>query len=231
MADMIPIPKPNQPEKPLIRSSEPQAVIRTSGTTKKSESKPVAKFKEPTFKDKLRKSFVKEDITTVRDYVLFDILIPNLKRGIVDMITGALGQALGVQIPRTTTFSRDTGVTRQYRTDYAANSRILRDPIRDRSEARYDRHNVRELMFYSEERALDVLTYLIDICDQKGRVSVFMFYDKANITNGNSYINKEWGWRNLDGVKVDEIEVGPEYLDDFPSGYAYIIDLPVPRPI
>lgn len=231
MPNEIPIPKPDgMPEKPLVRSSEPHTVIRSNGSVQNQKKQYNVKVKEPTFKEKLKRSFVKEDIKSVRDYVLFDVLIPNVKKSIFDMFMGALGQTLGIQVPRSsysTIFSGESSgrVTRQYR-DYTTIASRSRDSIRERNDQRFTRYNVRDILFESRDDAMETLEFLIDICDQRHFVSVFIFYDKAGIQNGNHYTNKDWGWRNLDGVKVECVDTA-----QFESGIGYFIDLPEARPL
>lgn len=227
----IPVPKPNNSphETPLIRTSEPKTIIKTNQSSKAIEPKGKVYTKEPTFKEKLRRSFVKEDLKSVRDYILFDILIPNVKKSVFDMITGALGQTLGIQIPKS--YSSNVFLGNSNRTpsgyrDYTTISSRSRDPIRERNSLEYDRYRVRDIVFESKEDALSLLELMIDICDSNHAVSIFTFYEKAGIREGNHYTNHKWGWRNLNGVCVVPVET-----DRCESGIGYVIDFPDARPI
>ena len=232
----IPVPKPNNTpqEAPLIRTSEPRTIIRTNQPGTQSPIKGKVYTKEPTFKEKLRRSFLKEDIRSVRDYVLFDVLIPNVKRSVFDMVMGALGQTLGIQIPKSypsSIFSNNSNRTSSGYRDYTAISSRGRDPIQERNSMDYDRYRVRDIIFDSKEEALSLLELMTDICDANGVVSVFTFFEKAShgdprIKNGNHYTNHKWGWRSLNGVYVTEVP-----CPDFESGIGYIIDFPDARPI
>ena len=226
----IPVPKPNSnpKETPLIRTTEPRTIIKPNSQTNQPETKGKIYTKEPTFKEKLRRSFMKEDIKSVRDYVLFDVLIPNVKKSVFDMVMGALGQTLGIQIPKSysSAFGNSNNrATSAYR-DYTAISSRARDPIRERSTVEYDRYRVRDIIFESKEEALSILELMTDICDANHAVSVFTFFEKAHIREGNPYTNRRWGWRSLNSVYVTDVE-----CDDFESGIGYIIDFPEPRPI
>lgn len=230
MADQIPIPSAdNGPsEKPLIRSTEPKKIIRTdSNNSNSSIVKHRVYTKEPTFKEKLKRSFMKDDLKSVRDYVIFDVLIPNFKRSIFDMAMGALGQTLGIQVPRYqgSALSNNNRQSTGYR-DYTAIASRSRDPIRERNDARYDRLQVRDIAFESKAEALSILELMTDICDTNYVVSVFTFYEKAGIRDGNPYTNKNWGWRSLNNVGVAAIDI-----PDFPDGVGYIIDFPPAKPI
>ena len=230
MADQIPIPSAGGPsETPLIRTSEPRKILRTDSSSKSSTEivKHRVYTKEPTFREKLKRSFVKDDLKSVRDYVIFDVLIPNFKRSIFDMAMGALGQTLGIQVPRYqgSALSNNNRSSGGYR-DYTAIASRNRDPVRERNDARYDRLQVRDIVFESKEEALSLLELMTDICDSNHVVSVFTFYEKAGIREGNHYTNQNWGWRNLNNVGVTSVEV-----PDFPDGIGYIIDFPPARPI
>ena len=227
MADQIPIPGKGPSETPLIRTSEPRKIIRTDST--KPDSSPVKHrvyTKEPTFKEKLKRSFVKDDLKSVRDYVVFDVLIPNFKQSVFDMITGAVGQTLGVQVPRFKGASISTNNRSNGYRDYTAIASRTRDPVRERNDARYDRLQVRDIVFESKEEALSILELMTDICDANHAVSVFTFYEKAGIREGNHYTNRDWGWRTLNSVGVTSVE-----CPDFPDGIGYIVDFPPARPI
>ena len=228
MADKIPIPGTGPTEKPLIRTSEPRKILRTdsSNSSNNSPVKHRIYTKEPTFGEKLKRSFVKDDLKSVRDYVIFDVLIPNFKKSIFDMCMGALGQTLGINVPRYQGTTLNNNRTSSGYRDYTAVASRNRDPVRERNDARYDRFQVRDIVFESKEEALSLLELMTDICDSNHVVSVFTFYDKAGIRDGNHYTNQSWGWRNLNNTGVTSVE-----CPDFPDGLGYIIDFPPARPI
>ena len=227
MADKIPIPKAGPAEAPLIRTTEPRKIIRTdSDQSNDSVVKHRIATKEPTFSEKLKRSFVNEDFKSIRDYVVFDVLIPNFKRSVFDMAMGALGQTLGIQVPRYQNSPFSNNRQSSGYKDYTAISSRSRDPIRERNEIRYDRLQIRDLVFESKAEALSILELMTDICDTNRVVSVFTFYEKAGIREGNPYTNKNWGWRNLNDVGVASVE-----YPNFPDGIGYVIDFPPAKPI
>ena len=228
----IPVPKPNSgpTETPLIRTTEPKTIIRTDQTNKPPEIKGRVYTKEPTFKEKLRRSFMKEDLKSIRDYIFFDVIIPNVKKSIFDTVMGALGQTLGIQLPKTYSSSvfvnNSSNRTSSGFRDYTAISSRSRDYIHERNSFEYDRYRIHDIIFESKEEALSILELMTDICDTNHSVSIFTFYEKAGIREGNPYTNRKWGWRNLNGVCVVPIETS-----SFESGIGYVIDFPDARPI
>lgn len=233
-ADMhVPTPKINS-EASLIRSS--RSSLNNVSDRKKIEPKPlkgkVAK-RELTFMEKLKRSFVKEDLKDIRDYVVFDIVIPGIRKGFFDMVVGTAGQLFGVSVPSSVYSPRgyspaNTRLTpheRRYR-DYTS---IQREGTNGYSggvnrAARYDRFMVSDWSFEYKEDADSVLEQLIDICDYEGWVSVGQFFNLAD-PNGtaegrNPYTNNDYGWHSLDNVS------GPRLI----QGVGYVLDLPPARP-
>ena len=227
----IDIPKPNTSpvETSLVRTSdsknEKKTYITNDGKAKKSDAtrktiKGKAIKKELTFNEKLKRSFVKEDLKDVRDYIIFDVLIPSAKQSLLDMIIGAVSQTLGIPVGRngrrtngySGTSIADTG-ERPYR-NYATSRQST---VRSRDRIRYDRFRVTDIVFEYREDAVSLLEQMMDICDSYGWFSVFDFYDKAGITEGNDYTNRNYGWTNVDGADI--------VFD----GSGYIINLPRAR--
>lgn len=231
-ADMhVPTPKINT-ESSLIRSSTNS--LNNVSERKKIEAKPlkgkVAK-RELSFGEKLKRSFVKEDLKDIRDYVVFDIIIPGIRKGFFDMIVGTAGQIFGVSVPSSVynnrgysnNNSRLTPHERRYR-DYSSIARDNGYSGGDTRPVRYDRFTVSDWAFEYKEDADSVLEQLIDICDYEGWVSVGQFFNIADpngaLEGRNPYTNNNYGWNSLDNVP------GPRLI----QGVGYVLDLPPARP-
>jgi len=205
----VEIPKPNNSDKAiLVRSKNQKQSLKKAEPTGKTIKGRAVK-KELTFGEKLKRSFVKEDIKDVGDFVIFDVLIPGIKRSVFDMIVGSISQMLGVpynydDIRRRSTgyssLSSRTGDDRRYR-DYTM-ARGRRDESRNRDKLRYDRFRVTDVVFEYKEDAESLLEQMIDICDTYNWFSVFDFYDKAGIVEGNDYTNNDYGWHSVDGASI-----------------------------
>ena len=227
----IPTPKINS-ESSLIRSS--RSSLDNVSDRKKIEVKPLkgkVSKREPTFKEKLKRSFVKEDLKDIRDYVIFDIVIPGIRKGIFDMIVGTAGQIFGISVPSNVYTNRgyssnNTRLTpheRRYR-DYSSISRDASSGYSSNRNMRYDRFSVSDWAFEFKEDADSVLEQLIDICDYEGWVSVGQFFNIADpegtAEGRNPYTNNNYGWHSLDNVP------GPRLI----PGEGYVLDLPPARP-
>ena len=221
MAEQIPIPQPNtHTESSLVRASTPRPIDRENLNktgSEKIEPKPLkggVTKKEPTLGEKLKRSFVKEDLKDIRDYIIFDMIIPNARRAFFDTIVGTAAQIFGISIPRGTfrysdgyspANARLTPHERQYR-DYNSISRNGNRLVNDNRVVGYDRFYVSDYPFTYKEDAENVLEQLMDICDTYGWVSVATFFEIADptgtIAGRNAYTNNNFGWSSVDGVSV-----------------------------
>ena len=232
----IDIPKPNvnvnMPESSLIRDRN------QLGSQKKDAPDPNMKplkggitKKEPSFGEKLKRSFVKDDARNIRDYIVFDIIIPSLRKSVFDTIVGTAAQIFGISVPRSIGYFGDgryngnerlTPHERQFR-DYNSISSRPRTGIGTLPSERYDRFYVSDYPFTYKEDADEVLMRMMDICDSYGWVSVSKFFEIADpngtVEGKNPYTNNNYGWTDITGSVV-------KYIQD----YGYIITLPPARP-
>ena len=228
----IEIPKP-EISKPIISHSE-GALDRSKNFKTTSIDKPKqpehtgktikgkAKKRELTFYEKVKRSFVKEDMQNIGDYIVFDILIPGVKKAVFDVVVGSLSQALGVPIrgydsvvKTSRGYSGNNGerVYRNYSTNRSSNT--VTSYGQDRT--RFNRFQVSDIVFEYKEDAMSLLEQMTDICDQYGWFSVFDFYDKAGIIEGNDHTNLQYGWHDVSGSTVSF------------NGSGYVINLPKAR--
>ncbi len=233
MSDSIQVPQPNVPnESSLIRGSRmnQNSLINKSGQEKIEPKKlkgGVVK-KTPSLGEKLKRSFIKEDLKDIRDYIIFDMIIPNARRAFFDTIVGTAAQIFGISVPRGG-FYRSDGYSpanvrlspheRQYR-DFNSISRNASRVV-DTRVSGYDRFYVSDYPFTYKEDAESVLEQLMDICDTYGWVSVATFFELSDptgtIAGKNAYTNNNFGWHNIDGATVKF------------DGSGYIITLPPAR--
>jgi hypothetical protein len=69
---------------------------------------------------------------------------------------------------------------------------------------------VRVIEFDSANDANDVLSYMIDSIDQYGLVTVADFYELSDVAS--KFTDHQFGWTNLDGVRVVPIRGGGFYI-------------------
>lgn len=139
---------------------------------------------------KMLEGFIAEDAVHVRDYIVGDVLVPALKKGISDIICNSVDMFL----------YGETGHTRRYSTP---SSRVsYRSYYDDRREDRrsYASSSRREFDFdeilMSHQDAEEVLARMDEALQTYGVVSVLDYYDFCGVT-GSSYTDQKYGWTDL----------------------------------
>ncbi len=225
MGESVQIPQPNSHnESSLVRGGRENV---NKSVIKKNDTSPLkgkVVKRDITFGEKIKRSFVKEDLKDIRDYIIFELVIPNARKAFFDTIVGTAAQIFGVSVPRGIRYNdgyspnniRLTPHERQYR-DY---NTISQNGSRSSTPrlTTYDRFYVNDYIFAYKEDAERVLEQIIDICDTYGWVSVAKFFEFADpegtIAGRNAYTNNDFGWRNIDNATVRF------------DGSGYFIDLP-----
>lgn len=221
----IEIPQVGKPtESPLTRerstlsrtnAPEPVTAIELSGKVTVSE---------PSRWEKLRKTFIAEDAKDIGQYVLYDIVIPTIRRTIRDVIVGSADRIFLGTSTTPSSLYRDRGVTMP-RTNYSGKSRAtslraerqLDTPSYQVSPAKSG-YDLADVIFNSREDAERVLDTLIRRVEDYGRVSVDEYM--RMIGRSVDYTAQNWGWVNLMNATITNH-----------VGGGYSLNLPAPVPI
>lgn len=159
---------------------------------------------------KLGDTFIQEDMAKVKNYVIFDLIIPGIKDTIVDIIEKSL-QMLFYGKVKGSGKDRGTGYT-EYGRYAKPNSQMGGRSSRDSSQATsWD-----TIYFETRADASQVLDILIEQLRLYGRASIGDLYDASNVTNMN-YANENYGWTDLQSARV------------MSDRHGYYIDLPRPK--
>lgn len=131
--------------------------------------------------------FVAEDVSNVKSFILMDVLVPAIKKAIVDIVTNGVdmmlyGEARGGK-------KRTSGDYVSYR-DYSNRDRRDRRDTRSSSQFDYD-----DLVFESRGEAEAIREQMDDLIDRYGMVTVADFYDLAGITA--PYTSNRYGWTSI----------------------------------
>ena len=219
MAEIVNVPKLGPTQANLTREkSSLDGPVRSvdKPAIEKVELKGTVVAKRPSFLSRLKDTFVAEDIHDVGDYIIWDIVIPTIRRTIRDVIVGAADRVfLGTTTPSTSSnLYRERGVTYVKRTDYGSASRAKAD-TRPQNVAR-PRVNfgIDNIVFDNYEDASSVLERLIDYLDTYGKVSVDDYLDLCG--QKQDYTARNWGWLSLSSATIVNV----------PGGY--LIKLPTP---
>lgn len=153
--------------------------------------------------------FIAEDLKTVKDHVIKDIAVPQLKNIFLDLVWSTLSMMLnGDARPRSasTNYAQPSRVSyNQYANRNTSAARpVVANPI-----------NYQDIIFSSRGDAEEVLSQLADAVAVYGSVSVADLYDLVGMTS--NYTDNKYGWFEIQGRA---------YVQPVSGGY--IIRLPKP---
>ena len=180
--------------------SKEESSIETTSSEKKEVKKVVEGKVIQKKKSGLKKAAdnLSEDGKKVKQYVLFDVLIPAVKKAISDIVTNGIDMLLYGE----TRSERRTGVT-----NYVSYNRAY-DRVRDRDDRRAVRstYSFDDVILDRKSDADDVLDAMNDIIDHYGVVSVADYYDLVGITE--NYTDNKYGWTSLRSAEVVRVRDG-----------------------
>lgn len=159
---------------------------------------------------KFTDSFVSEDSSKIKDYILMDVLLPSIKKTLSDIITNSVDMLLFGG--KNTASNRNTmpGQRVSYRSYYDKGS--ANQQYQYRSQYNYD-----EIILDNRGDADAVINEMNDIIRRYGFVRVADLYDLVGITG--SYTDNNYGWTDL------------RYADVIRQRDGYLLKFPRPMPI
>ena len=143
--------------------------------------------------------FISEDVSSVKSYIIGEVLIPAMKKALSDIVTNGIDMIL----------YGESGVSKRK----TPGSRISYTNCYDRRDRdRYDDRRVRtgydfdDIILDSRGEAEDVLSRMDELIDNYGIVSVADFYDLCGITG--SYTDNKYGWTDIRSAQVVRVRDG-----------------------
>lgn len=146
--------------------------------------------------------FLPEDVTSVKDYILRDVIIPKIRDMLHDIGAEAWDSFWGISGRST----RGSAAKVSY-VSYDKYSSGGRRDISDQSPRQSGRLDYDDIVFSSRGDAEAVLDRMGEICDQYKCVSVADMYDLADVTNDNYALNK-YGWTDIHEAKIIRMSGG-----------------------
>lgn len=163
------------------------------------------KTRKKTEFDKLKESFIADDVRNIKDFAINDVLIPSIKKVIHDIITNGVDMMLygknGGPNGRTT-------VTDRFSYDQCSRNRTVRTDSRVRSAYDFD-----DIVLETRGEAEAVLSQMDAIIDTYGVAKVSDLYDLVGKTC--EYTDNKYGWTNL--RNAEPIRVRDGYLLKMPK--------------
>lgn len=145
---------------------------------------------------KLTDVFVPEDVDDIKSYIFMDVIIPAVKKIVLDIVETSLYGSTG----RTRKNSGSSKISYQRYYDRQSD-------VRDRSSGRSRTgYSYDDIIFDSYAEADDVLTRMDELIDTYGIVRVADLYDMAGVTG--SYTDNNYGWTNIRNASIVRIHGG-----------------------
>lgn len=165
----------------------------------------VIQGKVKTKKNNVRKwtdTFISEDVSNVKNYILMDVIVPSIKKATYDLVVGAIDMIL---YGGNGTGRRPTSDKVSYRTDYSDISR--------RGERRYTEsrnssstYNYDDIVLETRAEAETVLIRMDEIMAEYGTVRVADLYDLVGATG--NYTDNNYGWTDIQSARVVHVPDG-----------------------
>ena len=159
--------------------------------------KPVVSGKTSTKPNKVRKIarlFVSEDISNIKSYLVMDVIVPNVKKAVLDVVKMLM---YGESSNRHSSNYSNYVPYRSYSDDRPRTRKS------DMSSSRFDYDDV---IFSSRGDAEYVMQKMQEIVDNYGLVTVADMYDLANITA--PYTAANYGWHSIRTAEVRRVSGG-----------------------
>ena len=161
-----------------------------SGTAKTKKKSEMSKFKD---------IFISEDVSNVKSYVLMDVLIPAMKKTLLDIVT--TGADMILYGDERGSRQRAPSERVSYRRCYDQRDDRSIDRVRTRTGYSYD-----DIILTNRGEAEEVLSRMDELIDQYGVVSVGDLYDLVGITG--TYTDQKYGWTNIRTAKPQRLRDG-----------------------
>ena len=187
----------------------------TSGTAKKKQKSEI---------EKVTSLFVAEDVSSVKNYIVEEVLMPAAKKALSDVVTTGV-DALSDMVRNgmdmfiygeVRSKSRSKGSKVSY-TGYYRDRDTDRKPSRERNSESSRRrtrngYDYEDIIFETRGDAEQVLDNMFELLDRYEVVSVGDLYDLAGLSG--NYIDNKYGWTGLRNADVQRTREG------------YILNLP-----
>ena len=155
-----------------------------------------AKSKKKSEIQKFAGVFLPEDVDNVKSYILFDVIVPLIKRAISDTVEAIL-------YPEGRSGKTSTASKISYRSYYEKPDGRSRDYNTFRTRTRY---NYDDIILDNRGEAEDVLSRMDELISTYGLVSVADLYDLVGITG--NYTDNKYGWTDIRSASVIRVRDG-----------------------
>lgn len=182
--------------------------------TKKPVVTTPVKIEKPSLMRKFKDAFVAEDLETVKEDIIHNQIIPAIKDGIYDALTGFVegllfGSVSGRRNSKKSSYGKPSYAA-YYKSDGRSSRRSSRDDDDYKSNGKID---FRDISIKDRGEAEEILSNLVDYIEEYGEATIADFLDLVEIPSDPQ--DNHWGWTNLSRASVRRGREG--YLIDFPK--------------
>lgn len=186
------------------QKSKREAAEREKRRVEKVVSGPVRPRKKSELQ-KVADSFISEDVSNIKQYILMDVLIPSIKRAVSEIVTNGINMLLYGEAGRTEKKSNASKIS--YRSYYNSQEPGRPTP-RTGSVYDYDEYTIT-----NRGEAEEVLSSLEDMIERYGTASVADFYELLGVSC--NFTDYNYGWSDLRNARVVSVRDG--YVIKFPK--------------
>ena len=172
----------------------------------RSKDQPMAK--------KMAKSFLADDVSNVKSYIILDVLIPTIKEAISQIIKNGSDMLIFGDVKPSGNIRKGGGYNYN---GISSNKSMVTNP--HRMPNRRAMHDFREVTFETRSDAMEVLSQLNELIENYGSATVEDFYIFIGEGKTAKYTDRKWGWTNLEGRNIERV-LGGGYMIDLPPAEA-----------
>jgi hypothetical protein len=163
------------------------------------------KTKKKSGANKLSDVFVTEDISSVKDYILYEVLLPAAKKTLSEIVSNGIDMLLYGE-------TKSKSKSRGSKVSYSKYYDDREDDYRRSSRRRSLGYDYEDVILESRREAEEVLNRMDDLIESYGVVSVADLYDLVGVAG--KYTDNKYGWTNLRDAGIERTRDG--YLIVFP---------------
>lgn len=153
---------------------------------------------------KFVESIIEDNVTNVADYVWNDVLIPNIKNSLIDIVEGAIEMIFNGE-RRAPSSSNAYHVSSKPKTSYT--SYYKSEATSSTRATNNGKYMVRDIIVNTKEDANAIFSAMADAIGEYGQASVGDLYDAVGITDS-SFQDQNWGWTTMAGAGVKRVNDG-----------------------
>ena len=177
-------------EKAMEKAPDKKVEQITKGKVKTKKKSGATKFADV---------FITEDISNVKDYIIYDVLLPAAKKTISEIVSNGIDMILYGETKSRKSKGSKVSYSKYYddrEDDYRRSNR----------RSRVIGYDYEDVILETRREAEEVLNRMEDLIDSYGVVSVADLYDLVGISG--NYTDNKYGWMNLRSAGIERTRDG-----------------------